>query len=349
MSSAVIPDVMRGVYLPGGSKTLLRSDIPVPKPGPGQVLLAMKASTICGSDVRAIYREHLGSGPEGYNDVIAGHEPSGQVVALGPGTKRLAVGDRVAVYHITGCGQCAECVRGYFISCTSLLRSAYGWQRDGGHGEYLLAEEVTCLRLPDYLSYVDGACVACGFSTAYEALCRLQVSGNDTVVVTGLGPVGIAAGLLAKKLGATPIYGTDPSESRAALALELGAIDEIVSPADLAGRLNGKPTVAIDCSGHPAGRRVGLTSLARWGRMGFVGEGNDITFDVSHEVIHKQITLVGSWVSSVGRMAELLERLPVWELHPEVVVSHQFDLDGAGQAYDLMDKGEAGKAALIPG
>ena len=348
IQASTVPDRMRGVYLPGGRRTVVADDVPVPTPGYGQVLLRVGASTICGSDVRAIYREHLGSGPEGYNDVIAGHEPAGQVVAIGPGVKRLGVGARVAVYHISGCGQCSECVKGYFISCTSPLRAAYGWQRDGGHGDYLLAEENTCIPLPDYLTYVDGACVACGFSTAYEALVRLQISGQDSLLITGLGPVGLAAGLLAKKLGAAPVYGTDPAGERAALALELGAVDDVLSPDDLTGAKAGTFTAAVDCSGSGAGRRTALAGLRRWGRMAFVGEGGEMNFDVSHEVIHRQLTLIGSWVTSVGRMRELLDRLVVWELHPEVIVSDRFDLDQAATAYELVDAGKSGKAALIP-
>lgn len=339
--------LMRGVYLPGNRETVVRDDVPVPVPGHGQVLLRMRASTICGSDVRAIYREHLGSGPEGYNDVIAGHEPAGEVVAVGPGCRRLQTGDRIAVYHISGCGQCAECVRGYMISCTSPLRSAYGWQRDGGHADYLLAEEVTCVRLPEPLTYVDGACVACGFGTAYESLARLGVSGADSVLVTGLGPVGLAAGLLAKRLGAAKVFGTDPADERSRLALELGAVDDVLGPDALtAGQ--GMVTVAVDCSGSAAGRRTALLALQRWGRLAFVGEGGELTFDVSHEVIHRQLTLVGSWVTSLGRMAELLERCVVWDLHPEVIVSDRFGLDQADEAYRLVDEGRSGKTALIP-
>jgi threonine dehydrogenase-like Zn-dependent dehydrogenase len=335
---------MRGVYLPGGRRTILR-DVPVPAPGPGQVLLAVGASTICGSDVRAIYREHLGTGAEAYQNVIAGHEPAGVVIALGPGARRLQVGDRVAVYHISGCGQCAECQRGYFISCESSARAAYGWQRDGGHADYLVAEEVTCVRLPDELTFVDGACVACGFSTAYEALRRLEASGADSLLVTGLGPVGLAAGLLAKKLGVTPVYGADPAGERAQLALDVGAVDEVVTP-DAAPALG--VSCAVDCSGALPGRRVALRSLARWGRLAFVGEGGEMSLDVSHEVIHRQLTLVGSWVSSVGRMAELVDRLAVWRLHPEIVVTHRFGLQDAAKAYQLVDEGRAGKVALLP-
>jgi threonine dehydrogenase-like Zn-dependent dehydrogenase len=336
---------MRGVYLPGGSKTIIRDDVAVPKPGPGQVLLAVRASTICGSDVRAIYREHLGSGPEAYQDVIAGHEPAGEVVALGPGTRRVELGDRVAVYHITGCGQCAECRRGYYISCESDSRAAYGWQRDGGHADFLLAEEASCVVMPDALTFVDGACVACGFSTAYESLRRIEVSGADSLLVTGLGPVGLAVGLLGKKLGATRVYGVDPATERGELAMTLGAVDDVVSP-DEARALG--VTTAVDCSGSAPGRSTALAGLRRWGRMAFVGEGGEMSFDVSHDVIHRQLTLVGSWVSSVGRMAELVERLAVWDLHPEVVVTHRFGLDQADEAYRLVDGGRAGKVALVP-
>jgi threonine dehydrogenase-like Zn-dependent dehydrogenase len=114
---------VRGVFLPGGSKVEIR-EVADPRPGHGQVVLSMRASTICGSDLRAIYREHLGSGPEAYQGVIGGHEPSGVVEAVGPGVNRIRPGDRVVVYHISGCGQCDECRRGYQISCTSPRRAA---------------------------------------------------------------------------------------------------------------------------------------------------------------------------------------------------------------------------------
>src|SRR5260370_10605246 len=99
------------------------------------------ALSICGSDIRAIYREHLGKGPEGYQNKIAGHEPCGQIVAEGPVLKRFKKGDRVIVYHISECGMCYGCRRGYMISCTSSFRAAYGWQRDGGMASYILAED----------------------------------------------------------------------------------------------------------------------------------------------------------------------------------------------------------------
>ena len=155
---------MRGIYLPGYREVVTR-EVDDPAPGPGQVVVRMRASMICGSDLRAIYRGHLGRGPEAYRGVIAGHEPCGDTVAVGPGCVRFAEGDRVVLYHIAGCGLCRDCRLGYMIGCTAPTRAAYGWQRDGGHADYLLAEESTCVTLPDELSHVDGACVACGFGT----------------------------------------------------------------------------------------------------------------------------------------------------------------------------------------
>ena len=334
---------MLAAYLPGNSSVELR-EVDVPTPGHGEVLISVGASTICGSDLRAIYREHLGSGPEGYNGVIAGHEPAGKVVAVGPDVLDLKPGDRVVVDHISGCGLCDECRKGYQISCSSPRRSAYGWQRDGGHSDYMLVSERDALPLPDELSYLDGACVACGFGTAYEVLCRLGVSGLDRVLVVGLGPVGLAVGLLARAMGAREVIGTDPSAERRDLALSLNAVHSVLG--DKTPELGEGVDVAVDCSGAGAGQALAIHSTRRWGRVGFVGEGGQLTVDVSEAIIHKQLTLVGSWVSSTIRMRELLERLPGWGLHPSIVVTDTFPISEASEAYALADTGKAGKVGI---
>lgn len=343
---------MRGVFLPGNSTTEIR-ELPDPTPGPGQVLLGMRASTICGSDIRAIYREHIQGDPaEMYQGVVAGHEPAGEVVAVGPDTTRIKVGDRVCVYHISGCGQCDDCVRGYQISCSSPQRAAYGWQRDGGHADLILAQERDCIVLPDFVSFLDGACVACGFGTAYEGLLRAQVSGRDALAVVGLGPVGLAAGLLGGKLGAVPRVGFDPSSERRELALQLDAVDAVFGPDEVdAARdfCGGGAHVAIDCSGSEAGRGTAISVLRERGRVVLVGEGNGLRVpDVSPTLIHPSITIMGSWVTSIEHMRELVSRLPVWDLHPEVVVSDTFSIDDAAAAYRLADAGRSGKIALVP-
>jgi len=343
---------MTAVFLPGDSTVEMRT-VPVPEPGHGEVLLRVKASTICGSDIRCIYHEHLGKGTEGYQGFIAGHEPSGQIVVAGPDCRRFKVGDRVIVYHISGCGVCNDCRRGYMISCTSPeFRRAYGWQRDGGMADYMLAEEKDLIALPDELSYADGAQVACGFGTVYEGLEKIGISGNDAVLVTGLGPVGLATAALCRKLGASKIIGIDVLEERMKLARDLGLCDETLESGpdnvDDVRKLTGGHGVerAVDCSAHPAARATAIRATRKWGRIVLIGEGGKLEINPSADMIHDQKTLYGSWVTSIWRMQELVERLVRWKLYPSDLITHRFAIDQVSDAYALMASGKCGKVAI---
>jgi threonine dehydrogenase-like Zn-dependent dehydrogenase len=314
------------------------------------------ASTICGSDIRCIYHEHLGKGPEGYQGVIAGHEPAGQIVEKGPGCRSFQVGDRVIVYHISGCGICNDCRRGYMISCTnSQFRRAYGWQRDGGMAEFMIAEEKDLVRLPDQLSFADGAQVACGFGTVYEGLQKIGICGNDAVLITGLGPVGLAAGALARKLGAERIIGIDVLPERLELARNLGVCDVTLSAGpenvsqvlDLTGGHGVER--AVECSANAQARATAISATRKWGKIVMVGEGGTVTFNPSPDMIHDQKTIYGSWVTSTWLMEELVERLVRWNLHPEEIITHRMPLEQAGEAYALMASGRCGKVAVCPG
>ena len=347
-----LPDTMQGAVLPGNSTTELRQ-YPVGRPGHGEVLLRVKASTICGSDIRCIYHEHLGKGPEGYQGVIAGHESCGQVVAVGAGCKQFKEGDRAIVYHISGCGLCNDCRRGYMISCTHpTRRRAYGWQRDGGMAGYLIAEEKDLVNLPGELSYADGAQVACGFGTVYEGLQKIGISGDDAVLITGLGPVGLAAAALCRKLGANKIIGVDAVAERNRIAKDLGFCDEVLAAGpgneDEVRRLTGGHGVerAVDCSAHPVARAMALRATRKWGRMVLIGEGGRMEINPSPDMIHDQKTLYGSWVTSTWRMMELVERLVRWNLHPADSITHRFPLEKVGEAYSVMASGKCGKVAV---
>lgn len=343
---------MMGAYLPGNSTTELR-ELPVPEPGHGEVLLRMKACTICGSDIRCIYHEHLGKGPEGYQGVIAGHEPAGQIVKAGPGCRRFREGDRVIVYHISGCGVCNDCRRGYMISCTSeTYRRAYGWQRDGGMADFLLAEEKDLIHLPDSLSFADGAQVACGFGTVYEGLQKIGISGDDAVLITGLGPVGLATGALCRAMGARRIIGIDVIPERCKLAADLKLCDTVLAAApdnvtairDLTGGRGVER--AVDCSANDSARATAIRATRKWGKIVFLGEGGRVEFNPSPDIIHDQKTIHGSWVTSTWLMEDLVERLVRWNLHPADLVTHRFGLDNAGGAYALMASGRCGKVAV---
>lgn len=344
---------MQGAILPGNS-TVELIEFEIPKPAHGEVLIQTKATTICGSDIRCIYREHVGKGPEGYiPGTIAGHEPCGVIVEEGPGLRRFKKGDRVIVYHISGCGVCNDCRRGYYISCTSPHRRAYGWQRNGGMAPYILAEEKDLIYLPEPLTYEDGAQVACGFGTVYEAIEKIGVSGNDAVLVTGLGPVGLAALMLAKAMGANQLIGVEMNDYRIALAQKLGLVDQVFKPGpdaleQILAATGGRGVErAIDASASDPGRQLAIRATRPWGKITFVGEGGTCTFNPSPDIIHGQKTIYGSWVTSLWKMEELVERLVRWNIHPDALITHRFPLAEADAAYRLMAGGACGKVAVV--
>ena len=342
---------MKAAYLPGNSTVVLK-EVDVPVPGHGEVLIKMKSSTICGSDIRAIYREHLGKGPEGYQNKICGHEPSGRIIKCGPGMRRFKEGDRVVVYHISGCGLCNDCRRGYMISCTSPLRAAYGWQRDGGMADYLLAEEKDLVLLPESLSYSDGAQIACGFGTVYEGLEKIGICGNDAVLVVGLGPVGLAAAMLAKAMGASKVIGVDTVQERMDLAIEKGLCDQVfVSDASALKKIQDATggygvERSVDCSGNTHGRQLAIRAARKWGKIVFIGEGGTCEFNPSPDIIHDQKTIYGSWVTNIWRMEELVERIDRWGIHPADLITHRFPLEKASEGFALMAEGKCGKVAI---
>jgi threonine dehydrogenase-like Zn-dependent dehydrogenase len=239
------------------------------------------------------------------------------------------------------------------ISCTSeKYRRAYGWQRDGGMADYMIAEEKDLIALPDELSYADGAQVACGFGTVYEAIEKIGVNGNHAVLITGLGPVGLAAAALCRKLGAYQIIGIDVVPERLQLArflklcdfvLDAGP-DNVTQVRDLT-HSHGVER-ALDCSANAMARATAIRATRKWGRIAFVGEGGTVEFNPSPDIIHGQKTIYGSWVTSTWQMEELVERLVRWKLHPADIITHRFSLEDASDAYALMASGKCGKVAV---
>ena len=290
---------MTGAYLARQQHRGVARSRPFPEPGHGEVLLRMKASTICGSDIRCIYHEHLGKGPEGYQGVIAGHEPCGQIVKTGPGCRRFGEGDRVIVYHISGCGVCNDCRRGYMISCTSeQYRRAYGWQRDGGMADFLLAEEKDLIHLPGRALLrrrrAGGLRLRHGLRRAAEDRHQRQRRGADHRPRTGRAwPPRRSAASWAR----TGSSASTCVEERMRLARDLGLCDEVLAerPGQCrarCGALTGGTGVerAVDCSANDAARATAIRATRKWGRIVFLGEGGRVEFNPSPDIIHDQKT-----------------------------------------------------------
>jgi len=223
---------MKGVVFLGDRKLELR-EFPDPTPGPRDVILEIKASGMCGTDLHT-YRAPaqpggaVAGGIKRQAGVIAGHEPCGVVAAVGAGVseKEARVGERVMDHHYDGCGTCKHCRAGWTQMCLE-GSVVYGSGGHGGHARYMKVPVSTLVPLPDALSFVTGAAISCGTGTAWGALRRLNLQGGETIAIFGQGPVGLSATQLAVVMGAR-VIACASSDDKLAFARQRGA-DETVN------------------------------------------------------------------------------------------------------------------------
>ncbi len=346
---------MRGVVFLGDRKLEIR-EFPDPTPGPGEVVIEIKASGMCGSDLK-FYRAKEGAASLGLGDlaepVIAGHEPCGVVAAVGPGVSEAEarVGQRVMDHHYWGCGVCEHCRVGWSQLCREGF-VVYGVTGHGAHADYMKVPARTLVPLPDELSFETGAAISCGTGTAFGALRRLALSGRDTIAIFGQGPVGLSATQLAAAMGAR-VIALDVTAERRELAESFGAETTIDPSADdpveaIRDLTRGDGAdKALDCSGAPAARVAAVRATRTWGTVCFVGEGGEVTLDVSQDLIRKQLTIVASWTFSAVGQAECARFVAERGIPVERLFTHRFALDEAKEAYALFDTQTTGKGVFV--
>jgi len=255
------------------------------------------------------------------------------------------------VHHYKGCGRCKHCRVGWAQLCRQGI-VVYGMTGHGGHAAYMTVPAYTLVPLPESLSFEEGAAISCGTGTAYGALKRLDVSGRDTLAVFGQGPVGLSATLLGRAMGAR-VIAIDVAPERLALAREFGAESVINAKetdpvAALRELTHGEGVeTAMDCTGNPDARVAAVRSANTWGRVAFVGEGNTTTFDISQDMIRRQLTIHASWTfSSVGQ-AECARFVADRNVGLGRLLTHRFRLEQADEAYRLFDTQTTGKGVFM--
>ena len=348
---------MRGVVFTGGRELELMNFLD-PTPGPGEVVVEMKASGMCGSDLHQYRRPKSGGETGGLaaptEPVIAGHEPCGIVTAIGPGVsdKQAQIGQRVMVHHYKGCTVCCHCRSGWSQLCQEEPVLVYGNNAHGGHAKYLKVPAFTLVPLPEELSFATGAAISCGTGTAYGALRRIRISGNDTIAIFGQGPVGLSATQLASAMGAR-VIALDVSPERLERAKEFGAA-ETVNPRsnDPVGAIKDLThgygaEFTLDTSSQPEGRIAAVRATKVWGTTCFVGERNQVTIDVSPDMLRKQLTIVASWTFSQMGQAECAQFVVDRGIDVEKLFTHCWQLDQAKEAYKLFDTQTTGKGVFL--
>ncbi|MFM0554656.1 zinc-binding dehydrogenase [Paraburkholderia sediminicola] len=339
---------MRGIVFRGDCRLELAT-VPDPTPEVGEVVVEIKASGMCGSDLH-FYRRPGSSPPP---SVVAGHEPCGVVVAVGPGAigPHARIGARVMVHHYSGCMGCPDCRSGWPQMCRTSPVTVYGTDAHGAHAPYMKVAADTLVPLDERLSFEAGAAISCGTGTAWGAFERIGLTGRDTVAVFGQGPVGLSATLLAKAQGAR-VIALDIDESRRNTAKAFGA-DAVVDPRDGRGAeairelTRGKgASVALETSGAAAANRDALDSVSPCGTVCLVGIGSEFSFSLA-KYLRTQLRILTSWTMSIQGQRACADFVLEQGINLDALFTARWRLDQAEEAYQAFNRQSGGKGVFL--
>jgi D-arabinose 1-dehydrogenase-like Zn-dependent alcohol dehydrogenase len=252
---------MKALRLTKIGSPLEMQELPVPEPGPRDVLVRVKAAGVCHSD--AHYR--TGVSPVKTPPITLGHEVAGVVETVGSQVTTVEPGQRVCLHYLVSCGDCEYCARGQEQFCTS--GKMIGKHQDGGYAEAILIPARSVFPLPDEIPFKQGAILMCSSSTSLHALKKARLTAGESVAVFGVGGLGISAVQIARAFGALKIFAIDLKSSKLSLAEQYGAIPIDASRQDPVNTLRSLTggrgvDVALELVGNPVTGRQALLSLA---------------------------------------------------------------------------------------
>lgn len=353
-----VPEMMKAVVLTGPGQFAVQ-DVPVPQPGPQEILCKIRGVAICGSDPEIIRGDLAGFWPPSY-PFIAGHEWAGEVVAVGEGVTDFHIGDRVAGEAHKGCGHCSNCLQGRYTICLNYGKPQtghehYGFITPGAYAQYSKYSIKSVVHMPDNVSFVEAAMV----DTAGVSLHGLELTGitpGGTVAVIGPGPIGMMVMRLAKARGAAKIivvgrgsrlqsakkFGCD-------YAVDITAVDPVAAVREITNDLG--VDEAFECSGAEGTLNQAIRMVKKGGRVGLLGVAKDsIQEKVPFKYItHQEIAIFGSRANP-NVSSKVLSLISASNLVVKDFVTHKFALEKFGEALDtfINRKGNAMKVVILP-
>ncbi|MFC4306659.1 alcohol dehydrogenase catalytic domain-containing protein [Cohnella boryungensis] len=314
----------------------------IPSPGPGQLLIAVKANALCGSD-----RWQFQHGTE----IVPGHEAAGIVAQAGPGTK-TPIGAQGVVFLMGYCGSCRNCVSDLSNLCLN-KRADYGFSHDGGYAPYITVNENVFFETDPSLPLTEATMLLDIMGTGGHAIKRGQkvIPVIQSSVVAGAGPIGLGVAAMMKLLlGDIPVLVTDYNEYRLNLAAKLGAIPVDLSRESLTDvtRSSGLDgfDLAVDTSGKTEARHIMLKSLRKPGALVCVGHGEALNLKVSEDLIATERTVLGS---EYFRYEDLQANHELIKEHLDYlrpIITHRYSLGELQKAYEIFFKGNTGKVII---
>ena len=330
------------MFVDGSGGTVDRPD---PQPVDDFVLVKIRSVPMC--------TEYKGFKGEREQDAAGfGHEAAGEVVAVAQ-LGRVKVGDRVVVQPQLGCGSCWLCLDGEHIHCQNGRRLPEGQTAGHTYAQYILKPDWLLSSFPEDISYKHAGMACCGLGPTFGAMQKMNVNALDTVMITGMGPVGLGGVINGHYRGAK-VIAVESQPFRANLAKELGAtavfdpndenvLDKVM---DLTNGLG--VDKAMDCSGASAAHRLMVDALRRKGQACFIGQGGDFPLGASRDMIGKGIGLHGIWHYNLSYFPALIKMISQVGNQLDKFITHQYGMSQVQEAWAQQCTGDAGKVVLDP-
>ncbi|MFB6141170.1 MAG: zinc-binding dehydrogenase [Halosimplex sp.] len=321
-------------------------DAPDPDPHEDWVKIEVRAAPMC--------TEHKAFS-EGTEQEYLGHEAAGKVVdAAQP--NRFEVGDRVVATPLYPCGECRYCRSGEHLYCENKLDvAAETGSREGEatYAQYHLKPDWLLAEIPDDVSYRHGSMACCGLGPTFGAMERMDVDAYDTVLVSGLGPVGLG-GVINASYRSAEVIGVEPTDYRADLARDLGA-DHVVDPTDddaleqvMALTDGSGVDAAVDCSGIQAAQEFMIDSVRRRGQATFVADGGGVDLDAGGDMVYNGLTIHGQWHYPEQHIPDVFQVIRDVPEKLDRFITHTYPLEDVQEAFETQETRECGKVILEP-
>ena len=325
-------------------------EMPVPEIGPGELLLKVEASGLCGSDVMEWYR--IQRAP-----MVLGHEVSGEVVQVGAGVEQYKEGDRLVVTHHVPCNACHWCLSGRHTDCDTLHTTSFD---PGGFAEYLRIPQINVNRgvfpIPDHVGY-DEASITEPLACVYRGQRRANLQPGQNVLVLGSGLAGLIHINLARALGAGRIIATDMVDYRLDAARKLGADVTFSAMEDVPARLreanNGRlADLVIVCTGALPALEQALESVERGGTVLFfapTAPGVSLPVPINDVFFRNDVTLTTTYAGAPADLATAMDMIASGRVQVGEMISHRLGLAEAGLGFKLTaDAGDSLKVIIQP-
>ncbi len=310
-----------------GPDRMVVGEVPDPVPGPNEVLLAVTAAGICGTD------RHIVGGELGVRaGTVPGHEIAGRIIDHGRDVEGWEIGERVVSYGQVTCGACRPCREGATHRCRH--PQVLGMTRQGGFAERVAVPAQCLVRIPALVPDVLAAITPDAIATPYHALVTVgRMKPGETVVVLGAGGLGLHAVALARMLGAERVVAVDPAATARTAAMAMGA-DEVLDPTahDDPARelyaLTSGATLAVECVGRGESVELGMDALAPGGRLVIVGVGHDRPrLPPLIRFVAAEASILGSFGSTMEEIETVLDLVADGRLDVAHSVSREVALD----------------------